>query len=119
MLSVNNLPINTIYRFDTNKYLRTTQLMETRGGKHKQDVPFKVTEVYEITQDGYIKLLASGKLTSEPGKRDNSREFQIFDYDTNNTKYFRITMYLHEVNLDELYELRDAVIRNKNRKKNH
>ncbi len=117
-LNVSNIPLNTLYQFDINKYIWTTMLNETRGGKHIQEAPFKVTEVYEITLDGFIKLVTSGKLTSEPGKRDLTREFEIFDYDEETTKSFRIPMRLQELKLNNLYELRDAVRKNslKNKK---
>ena len=110
-LNIYNIPINTLYRFDINKYVWTTYLTETRGNSHKQDRPLKVTEVYEITDEGYMRLVASGKLINEPDKGDFSREFGIFDYDKETTTNFKVTMYLHEVGLKELYELRNAVAR--------
>ena len=116
-VNVSNIPLNTLYRFDINKYIWKTKIHETRGGKHKQDIPFIVTEVYEITQEGFFRLVASGKLTTEPGKRD-FREFGIFDYDKNVTNNFKTTMHLEELKLNEWYELRDAVRKTYNRNKN-
>ena len=75
----------------------------------KTDNPVKVTEVYELTDEGYIKRLASGKLTTEPGKRDFTKEFSIFDYDKKTTTNFKISMYLEELKLNDLFELRDAI----------
>lgn len=111
-LNVWNIPKNRIYRFDTNKYLYKTKLFETRGGKHIDDGYFDVAEVYELTMEGYTKLVASGKMTDEPLKRQSDREFEIFDYDDNKTYRFKVTMHLQEVSLDELYELRDGISRN-------
>ena len=108
-LNVFNIPINTLYRFDVNKYVFTTILAETRGGIKRTDNPVKVTEVYELTDEGYIKRLASGKLTTEPGKRDFTKEFSIFDYDKKTTTNFKISMYLEELKLNDLFELRDAI----------
>ena len=107
-INVSNMAINTLYRFDTNKYVWTTKLSETRGGTHKEGGSFDVTEVYEITNEGYIKLVASGKLNVNP----NNNEFEIFDYDKETTTSFKVTMHMQQVSLNELHEIRDAVARN-------
>ena len=116
-LNVWNIPINKLYRFDTNKYIYKTKLSETRGGSHKEKGTFEVVEVYELTMEGYTRLVASGKMVDEPLNRQNEREFQIFDYDKNETIPFKVSMYLQEVTLKELYELREGIARNNRKNK--
>ena len=40
-LNVSNMPLNTIYRFDTNKYVMSTMLKETRDGNYIANEPKK------------------------------------------------------------------------------
>ena len=111
-VNVSNMPINTLYRFDTNKYVWSTMLNETRNGHYKQSEFTKFTEVYEITNEGYMNLIASGKLVDNPDVFDYSKEFAIFDYDKDDTISFRVTMFLEELDIKELNELREAIARN-------
>ncbi len=110
-LNVYNMPKNTLYRFDINKYVWTTDLMKKRSN-NKEDAD--TTEVFEITDEGYMKLLASGKLVTE---EDSKNEFGIFDYEKNGITSFKVTMELEELKLKDLYMLREAIAIN-NRKKN-
>ena len=108
-INVSNIPLNTIYKFDVNKYIWTTMLTESRDGSIKHNNPVKYAEVYEITKEGYMKLLASGKLVHNKNNDGYSQGFAIEDYNEKSKTDFRITMYLREVTLRELYELRDAI----------
>ena len=115
-VNVANMPINTLYKFDTNKYVWSTLLKETRNGNYKQDEFVKFTEVYEITEEGYMRLIASGKLVDNPEVFDYSKEFAIFDYDKDDTISFKVTMFLQEFGINELHELREAIAKNYNKR---
>ena len=115
-VNVSNMPINTLYRFDTNRYVFSTMLNETRNGNYKQEDATRFTEVYEITDEGYMSLVASGKLIDNPNVFDYSKEFAIRDYDRDDVISFKVTMFLEEVGIKELHELREAIARNYNRR---
>jgi len=108
-INVSSIPLNTIYRFDVNKYIWSTMLSESRDGSIKHKKPIKYTEVYEITKDGYMRLVASGNLVHNKSNDGYSQGFAIENNDDKSKTDFRVTMYLHEVTLRELYELRDAI----------
>ena len=110
------MPLNTLYRFDTNRYVFSTMLNETRNGNYKQDKSIRFTEVYEITEEGYMNLVASGKLVDNPNVFDYSREFAIRDYDKDDIINFKVTMFLEELELKELQELREAIAKNYNKR---
>ncbi len=111
--NVSNMPLNTFFRFDTNRYVFSTMLFETRNGNYKLDKPTKFTEVYEIGMDGSMKLVASGRLIENPSVYDYTTNFAIMDYDQDDTIQFHISMYLQEVSKEELKEIREAVANNK------
>ena len=116
-LDVSNMPINTLYRFDINKYVWSTMLSESRNGNNKQSAPIRYTEVYEITNEGYIKLLASGALVPNKNEYDYVKGFSIWDYDQEKRVDFKITIYLEELKLKDFYELHKAVEKNYNLRK--
>ena len=106
------MPINALYQFDTNKYVYSTLLTESRGGSEKHEKPVLYTEVYEITNDGYRRLVASGKLVPNKDIPDYNLGFAIVDPDKKETIDFKISMYLTEMKINDFDELCDAVARN-------
>ena len=111
-IDVSNMPINILYRFDVNKYVWSTLLTESKEGKYKTDEPQRYTEVYEITDNGYIKMISSGRLLPNVDYYDYSRGFSIWDYDQEKKYDFKVTTQLEELKLKDLYEIRDAVALN-------
>ena len=111
-LGVSNMPSNTLYKFDINKYVWSTMLNESRSGNYKQNQPIRYTEVYEISEEGYINLIASGRLTPSDDVVDYTKGFSIWDYDKEGKINFNIKNDLQEIKLNELYEIRDAIGRN-------
>ena len=115
-INVSNMPLNTIYRFDVNKYVMSTMLTETRDGD-KLKKPTKLIEVYKIDNDGVLLRMASGTLIDKPNVYDYDHLFAIRDMDKDMTISFKVPMYLQEISLNELYELRSAIAKNFNKNK--
>lgn len=116
-INVKNMPLDTVYRFDTNKYVMATMLKETRDGNYPLNEEKRFTEVYQIDNDGALNRIASGTLIDDPDVYDFNHEFAIRDYDKEMSVSFNVTMHLQEVGLDELYELRAAIEKNYNKNK--
>ena len=110
--NVSNMPLNKLFRFDTNRYVWSLMLFETRNGNYKLDKPTKFTEVYEIGMDGNMNLISSGRLIDNPSVFDYTTNFAIMDYDKDDTIQFKITMNLQEVTNEEMEALRQAISRN-------
>lgn len=106
-INISNMPENEVYRFDTNKYVISTMLKETRGNSVPLRESTKFFEVYKFDKDGTILRMASGTLIDS---KDNS--FSIKDLDNNMIINFKIAHKLELVPLKELYELRSSIERN-------
>ena len=111
-LNVKNMPLNTIYRFDTNRYVLSTMLTETRGENYPLKEPTKFIEVFQIEDDGRLHRSASGTLVDNPDVYDFNHEFAIRDYDKDMVVSFKVSTHLEEVPIDELYDLRSAIEKN-------
>ena len=116
-INVSNIPLDTVYRFDVNKYVLATMLDSTREGEYPLKEAKKFTEVYQIDEDGTLSRIASGELINDPSVYDFNRGFTIKDYDKDMNISFKVTMKLEEVGLDKLYELRSLVEKNYNKNK--
>ena len=116
-VNVSNIPLNTIYRFDINKYVMSTMLTNTRGENYPLREPTRFTEVYQIDDDGYLYRVASGTLIDNPMIYDFAHGFAIRDYDKDMVVSFKISMNLEKVGLKELYELQAAVAQNYEKRK--
>ena len=115
-LNVSNMPLNTIYRFDTNKYVMSTMLKETRGGNYIANEPKKFIEVYQFDLDGVLERIASGTLIDNPDVYDFNRDFAIKDQDNDMVLSFKVPIRLEKVDLDELYQLRRGIELNKKKR---
>ena len=111
-LNVKNIPLDTVYRFDTNKYVMATMLNETRGGNLITEKPKRFTEIYQFDMDGSLIRTTSGVLIDNPNLYDFEHVFAIKDYDNDMTISFKIPIHLQKVGLDELYELRAGIEKN-------
>ena len=117
-MNVKNIPLNTVYRFDVNKYVLSTMLDRTRDGQSIFTEPKKFTEIYQISEDGVLLRIASGTLIDNPEVYDFNRGFAIKDYDKDMILSFKVPFELQEVGLKELYELRLAIEKNYNKRNN-
>ncbi len=109
--NVSNMPLNTLYRFDDNRYVWTVELNETRAGNYKSKEPIKLTEVYVVDGSGLMSRLVSGRLNVNPAINDFNHRFSIFDYDKDTEYSFMIKGPFREAKLDEVYKLRDIIER--------
>ena len=108
-INVSNMNVNTAYRFDINKYVCTTIVMESRNGTKKFSEPVKCTSVYELTDEGYLKPLASGELIPNKEVPSYIEGFSIRDFDTNEISNYKAPMYLQEISFDDLNDLKEFV----------
>ncbi len=112
--NVANMPMNTLYKFDDNRYVIALMLNNTRNGNYPMNEPKRFTEVYQIDPDGLMSRVASGSLVNNPAVYDFDKNFSIMDYDMDELISFNVTMPLQEVGLDELYKLRNSIARSYN-----
>jgi len=110
-LNVSNMPMNTLYKFANNSYVWSIMLKETRGGNYRDTESSKYTEVYRIDDTGRLLRETSGRLVSNPDAMDFNKRFSIFDPDADCCYSFFVETPLEEVNMHELYRLRDAIAR--------
>ncbi len=108
-INVSNMPINTLYKFDDNKYVMALMLKETREGGYPSNKASRFTEVYQIDDTGFISRIASGKLIDNPSVYDFDKLFAIKDMDMDTIMSFAVTKPLKEVNLNELYQVKEAI----------
>lgn len=108
---ISNIPLNTIYRFDINKYIMAT-MQKGDNDTFISDEPKRILWVYQIDNDGSLIRIAHGTLVDKPDVYDYSRGFSIQDFDKDMNVSFRVTMELQELTLNELYDLKDAVAKN-------
>ena len=111
--NVSNMPINTLYKFDDNRYVIKLMLKETRDGNYPSNEASEFTEVYEKNTDGYMYRKVSGILVDNPDVFDFNKQFAIYDPDND----MQITFEVKEFNehVEELSEVRQAIEREYNR----
>ena len=116
-VNVSNMPMNRLYKFGDNSYVWSVMLNETREGIYRNDESRKYTEVYRIDENGVLTRIASGSLVDKPSTNDYDKRFAIYDYDKNCVLSFFIEKPISEVNLDDLYKLRDSIPKDYKRNK--
>lgn len=112
-LNVSNMPLNTLYKFDDNRYVISFMLDATRNHSYPLNKPKRFTEVYQVDANGVMTRVVSGDLINKPDVYDFDKMFSIKDCDMDQIFSFKINKPFHEVELNELYKLRDAVNNNK------
>ena len=107
--NVSTMSMYKLYKFSDDSFVWSTMLNETRGGSYRQDKPFKFTEVYRIDNSGDLFRIASGRLIDNPAINDFDHRFSIYDYDKDLSLTFFVTCPFKEANLEDLYNLRNAI----------
>ena len=99
-ITVKNLPLDRVYKFDDNKYIVTHRVFYKNASSYMMNTPTEYTYVYEFENDRVSNCIY-GRIVDKQEPYDINKEFRLITHDTEEVVEYDINIPLHEITGEE------------------